>query len=639
MKYEEFLLKKEFISVDAGFDGESMWLPNEIKQFQRDCVEYACRRGRSALFADTGLGKTLMQLSWAHRVMSYTNKPVLVLAPLCVAQQTVGEGKKFGIDAEYMRTTTDTDCMIHVTNYEMLKNFSPENYSGIVLDESSILKGMNGKLRKAITDFATTIPYRLSCTATPSPNDFMELGTQSEFLGIMSQTEMLATFFIHDGSDISKWRLKGHARKKFWEWLATWAIVIRTPADLGYEDAGYTLPKLHIIEHVIETEATNGLFIDIAQGLQDRNKARRESVDLRAQKAASIMQEWDCGIAWCNLNDESELISKLTGACEVTGSMTPHEKELSMLWFMGDNDLELIGKKVSKCQIKHISSNTMKKTSKKELKNQENGNQKTQNTEKNTCESTESKILKSGLQPKKSDKEKTNLEENDMLKIQNIEKSKSKQLSNSTNQTQKLDLNKDINNTGLMLTTTEEFCLSKMEDAQFADQKILDVQRKNDSMLTTAIKQESLEDCFAQTVIKQLESSEIVQRCSELQQITSKKLLVSKPKIFGYGLNLQHCNKMLFLGLSDSWEAFYQAVRRCYRFGQTKEVFVHVIISDREGAVLSNIKRKREQDEQMRAEMQAIMGDLVRANIKKSTVEKAEYNPQSAIKLPSCLGA
>jgi len=455
MKYEEFLLKKEFVQVDAGFDGSNMRFPKSIKPFQRDCVEYAFRRGRSALFADTGLGKTLMQLTWANGVSAYTFKPVLVLAPLCVAQQTVREGEKFGIFAEYMRIPKKTDCMIHVTNYEMLKNFDPANYSGIVLDESSILKGMNGKLRKAITDFALTIPYRLSCTATPSPNDFMELGTQSEFLGIMSQTEMLATFFIHDGSDTSKWRLKGHARKKFWEWLATWAIVIRTPADLGYEDAGYDLPKLHIIEHVIETEATNGLFIDIAQGLQDRNKARRDSVDLRAEKAAEIMRDWDCGIAWCNLNDESQLITSLVDGChEVTGSMDHDKKEQVLIGF-SDGDISKIS---------------------------------------------------------------------------------------------------------------------------------------------------------------------------------------TKPKIAGFGLNWQHCNKMLFLGLSDSWEAFYQAVRRCYRFGQDKEVLVHVVISDREGAVLSNIKRKREQDEQMRAEMQLIMGDLVRANIKKSTVEKAEYKPTVKLTIPSFLG-
>jgi len=638
MNYEDFLKNKEFTQVDSGFDGESMWLPLFIKPFQRDCVEYACRRGRSALFADTGLGKTLMQLSWAHRVMEYTNKPVLVLAPLCVAQQTVREGAKFGISAEYMRTQKETDCMIHVTNYEMLKNFNPENYSGIVLDESSILKGMNGKLRKLITEFATNIPYRLSCTATPSPNDFMELGTQSEFLGIMSQTEMLATFFIHDGSDTSKWRLKGHARKKFWEWLATWAIVIRTPADLGYEDAGYDLPMLHIIEHVIETEATNGLFIDIAQGLQDRNKARRDSVDLRAEKAAEIMREWDCGIAWCNLNDESVLISQLTGACEVTGSMTHEEKELSMLWFMGDNDLELIGRKVRKCQKNHISKNTTKKTSKEELMSQENGNQKMQSIEKSICESTERKIPTNGNQPKKKDSEKMSLEESDTQKMQSIVKNKSNQLNYSISQTQKLDSTKDLNNMELMDQNTEDFCPSKMEDVQYADQKHQDAQSKKGSMLTTAIALESSEDCYAQTVIKELGNSKIPQNCSEEQQITSKKLLVSKPKIFGYGLNLQHCNKMAFIGLSDSWEAFYQAVRRCYRFGQDKEVFVHVIISDREGAVLSNIKRKREQDEQMRAEMQAIMGDLVRANIKKSTVEKAEYKPQKAMLLPSFLG-
>lgn len=453
--YEQFLKQKEFIAVDAGFDGSGMWLPEKIKPFQGDCVEFACRRGRSALFADTGLGKTLMQLSWANRVAEFTGGRVLVLAPLCVAQQTVREGKKFDIDAVYIRAPAETDQMIHVANYEMLKNFDPAAYSGIVLDESSILKGMNGSYRKMITEFAATIPYRLSCTATPSPNDFMELGTQSEFLGIMSQTEMLATFFIHDGSDTSKWRLKGHARKRFWEWLATWAIVIRSPSDLGYDDPGYDLPKLHIIEHVIETEATNGLFIDVAQGLQDRNKARRDSVQLRSEKAAEIMRDWDCGISWCNLNDESQLITSLVDGCvEITGAMEPEKKEKALMGF-------------SDGEISKIST---------------------------------------------------------------------------------------------------------------------------------------------------------------------------KPKIAGFGLNWQHCNKILFLGLSDSWEAFYQAVRRCYRFGQDREVFVHVIISDREGAVLSNIKRKREQDEQMRAEMQAIMGDLVRANIKKSTVEKAEYTPTQTIKIPSFLG-
>jgi hypothetical protein len=449
MKYSDFLKTKESKLVNAGFVANG-WMPTEIKEFQKDIVTWACKRGRAAIFADTGLGKTLMQLTWAHLVQDYTDKPVLVLAPLCVAQQTVREGDKFGIDSVYVREPKFCNARIHVTNYEMLKNFDPNNYGGIVLDESSILKGMNGKLRRFITDFAKTIPYRLSCTATPSPNDFMELGTQSEFLGIMSQIEMLATFFIHDGSDTSKWRLKGHARKKFWEWLATWACVIRNPSDLGYDSTGYDLPPMNLHEHIVETAPTDDLFITVAQGLQERNKARRESVDLRCRKASEITKGWDCFISWCNLNDESKLLSDLTGSVEITGSMDQFKKEESILGF-----------------------------------------------------------------------------------------------------------------------TNEEI-----------------------------------------------------------------KSITTKPKIAGFGLNWQHCNKMIFVGLSDSFESFYQAVRRCWRFGQTRQVDVHIVISDREGAVLENIRRKQRQHDQMSAEMMAIMKDLIIAEIKGATIEKADYMPQEKIQLP-----
>ena len=450
MNYDEFLKTKEQLHLDAGFNCDPSLMPEEMKDFQKDIVSWSCRRGRAAIFADTGLGKTLMQLAWAFLVQKHTDKPVLVLAPLCVAQQTVREGEKFGIHADYIREQQLTKSRIHVTNYEMLKNFSPENYGGIVLDESSILKGMNGKIRKYITDFSSTIPYRLSCTATPSPNDFMELGTQSEFLGVMNQVEMLATFFIHDGSDTSKWRLKGHARKKFWEWLATWAVVIKTPADFGYDSTGYDLPPLNLYEHIVETEPTDDMFVTIAQGLQDRNKARRESVDLRCHKAAELMKQWDTSIAWCNLNDESRLVSALAASVEITGSMKPEMKESRIMGFTD------------------------------------------------------------GL---------------------------------------------------------------------------------HDSITT-------------------------------------------KPKIAGFGLNWQHCNKMVFVGLSDSFEAFYQAVRRCWRFGQTEAVDVHIVISDREGAVLDNIKRKQKQNDQMTREMSLIMRDLTLAEIKGAKLNKTDYLPQEKITLP-----
>jgi hypothetical protein len=449
MNYQDFIASKEIDHIKAGFDAHEYWTPDQIMEFQYDIVMWACRRGRSALLADTGLGKTLMQLTWAKIISEHEVKPVLILSPLCVAQQTVREGTKFGIEAVYMRIETDTSCKIHVTNYEMLKNFNPAHYSGIVVDESSILKGMNGKTRQTITDFAKTIPYRLSCTATPSPNDFMELGTQSEFLGIMSQVEMLATFFIHDGADTSKWRLKGHARRRFWEWIATWACVVRDPSDLGYTDAGYDLPPLNLIEHVIETAPTSDMFPTIAQGLQDRNQARRESIDARCAKAADLMKDWNCAIAWTNLNDESQMISRLTNAVEVTGSQDVDTKEQLIMDF--------------------------------------------------------------------------------------------------------------TNNGGL---------------------------------------------------------------------------LVTKPKIAGYGLNWQHCNKMVFIGLSDSFESFYQAIRRCWRFGQTKPVDVHIVISDREGAVLDNIKRKQAQHDQMSSEMSSVMRDLTIAEINGATVEKTDYAPIEKIQLP-----
>jgi hypothetical protein len=246
-----------------------------------------------------------------------------------VAQQTVKEGLKFGIHSEYLREMNRDALMIQVTNYEMLKNFNPDDYGGIVLDESSILKGMDGRLRKYISEFASTIPYRLSCTATPAPNDFMELGTQAEFLGVMTQVEMLATFFIHDGSDTSKWRLKGHGVRKFWEWVSTWAVIMRHPADLGYSADGYDLPPINYSEHIVETEPDGTLLVEVAKGLQDRAKARKETIDSRVEEAARIANAIDgpC-IIWCHLNEEAEkLAEKIGGSVNVFGSMKPEKKE------------------------------------------------------------------------------------------------------------------------------------------------------------------------------------------------------------------------------------------------------------------------------------------------------------------------
>lgn len=455
VSYSEFLNKKQFAIIDAGFTYDG-WMPEGIFDFQRDLVKWALKRGRAALFCDTGLGKTIMQLTWAYAVQDMNRKPVLIVAPLCVAQQTVREGAKFGIAVDYIREPKFTNALIHITNYEMLKNFNPADYCGIVLDESSILKGMDGKMRASITEFASTIPYRLSCTATPSPNDFMELGTQSEFLGIMSQTEMLAMFFIHDGEDTSKWRLKGHGQRKFWEWLATWSVVIRSPADLGYDATGYDLPPIEYHEHIIETEPSTGLFVEVAMGLQERNAARKESVQERVKMAVDVVNGIgdDAVVVWCNLNEESNLLADdMPALVEVVGADKPSHKEKSAI--------------------------------------------------------------------------------------------------------------------------------------DFADGTIQGI--------------------------------------------------ISKPSIFGFGLNWQHCHQMVFVGLSDSWEKYYQAIRRCWRFGQKHTVHVHIISADTEGGVVANIKRKEKQHKEMSEQMVSLMREFMEKEIKGCTIEKTQYAPSTVAKLPSFL--
>jgi hypothetical protein len=393
--------------------------------FQIAIVDWAVRRGRAAIFADTGLGKTAMQLAWADQVAQHTDKPVLILAPLCVAQQTVREAARMGIpDVRYARTKALViGARIVVVNYEMLEHFVPADFGGVVLDESSILKSMDGKTKQVIIDSFSQTDYRLSCTATPSPNDFMELGNQAEFIGIMSRTEMLAQFFIHDGGETSKWRLKGHGKYTFWEWMATWAVCIRSPADLGFDESSYLLPHLQKFQHTVDAAFVpdDQLFSTIAQTLTERRMAKRSSLEDRVEKAAALVNNNDdYWIVWCHLNAESAALTKaIPGAVEVIGSMTSAEKETRIMSF----------------------------------------------------------------------------------------------------------INREA------------------------------------------------------------------------------RVIISKPSIMGFGLNLQHCARMCFVGLDDSYESYYQAVRRCYRFGQTRSVEVHIVSSEGEGAILKNIERKAIQMAEMSTKM------------------------------------
>jgi hypothetical protein len=458
MSYDKFIKTKTADHQDAGFESIESQFPDAIFPHQSACVKYACKRGRAGLFLDTGLGKTITQLTWADQVARHTNGKVLVLAPLAVASQTEREGAKFGIKVKQVSNQSDIDAnsnefSIFVTNYEKLDHFNADAFSGIVLDESSILKGMMGKMRQQITDFASVIPYRLSCTATPSPNDFMEIGTQSEFLGVMTQVEMLATYFIHDGGDTAKWRLKGHGRAKFFEWMATWAVFLTSPSDIGYDGSSYVLPSLHMYQHTIETTPTDSLFVEQAQGLLERNKARKDSVMDRCKKAAEIVNALDDNcVVWCHLNEESELLTKLiNGAVEVKGSDSPEHKTKSVM----------------------------------------------------------------------------------------------------------------------------DFCDGKI------------------------------------------------------------KCLVSKPKIAGFGINMQSSHHAVFVGLSDSWESYYQAVRRQWRFGQQNDVHVHIIAADTEGAVVDNIRRKDAQHKTMMKSMMQIMKQYIEREIFGARLNKTDYDSKVEMELPS----
>ena len=338
MDYQKFLKTKEKSHISSGFDIDEKQLNKNLFDFQKFTVKIALKKGRFAVFADCGLGKTLMQLSWAEEVFNYTNKKVLILAPLAVVEQTKREAVKFNINLD----------SFDITNYEQLKNTDTSIYSGVVLDESSILKGRDGKLSRFIIDTFKLTPYKLACTATPSPNDHMELGQHSEFLGVMPYLEMLAMYFVHDGGETSKWRLRKHAKDDFWKFVMTWAIAIDNPKTLGFNHDGYDLPEIEYIEHTIPVEnLTNSLFGDVSVSATEINKDLRRSLDKRINKTNSIINDLpdEQFIVWGLQNAETDALNKLIDeSINVQGSDKPEVKANNLNGFAREEFKRLITK-------------------------------------------------------------------------------------------------------------------------------------------------------------------------------------------------------------------------------------------------------------------------------------------------------
>ena len=337
--YAEFLERKS--QLDSGDGFAPLWMPDFLFDFQRHLVEWSLRKGRAAIFADCGLGKTPMQLVWAENVARKTGGRVLILTPLAVSSQTLREAAKFGIDVKRSQDGTHTGNLV-ITNYERLHYFDPKDFTGCVCDESSILKNFAGTTKAAVTEFCRLLPYRLLCTATAAPNDFDELGTSSEALGYLGYQDMLSRFFKqetkkdHLGWGRTKYRFRGHAEQPFWRWVCSWARVCRRPSDLGFSDDQFLLPELREHEYITKTsKLREGMLLPLpAITMQEEREERRLTLEDRCQAVADMVPPDEPVVVWCHLNSEGDLLERLIpDALQVSGSMPDEKKEERLLAF------------------------------------------------------------------------------------------------------------------------------------------------------------------------------------------------------------------------------------------------------------------------------------------------------------------
>jgi len=349
MKYKEFLETKQIIGQKNGFNIKLSKLNPMLFDWQKKLVQWALLKGSGAIFADCGLGKTPMQLDWADQIVKKINKSILILTPLAVSHQTVREGEKFGIECK-RSLDGNIKSKIVITNYEKLHYFNPDKFVGVVCDESSAIKHFSGTRQKLVTQFMSKIKYRLLCTATAAPNDYIELGTASEALGQLGRMDMLGTFFKNDENSLhpiwwgARWRFKAHAERMFWRWVCSWARALRKPSDMGFDDDGFILPPLIINETIVKASRSfkGGFFVLPAKTLDDQRKERRATINERCEEAANKLNGNFQGVSWCHLNDEADLLEKMIpDSKQVSGSDSDEKKEETFLAFV-NGDLRVL---------------------------------------------------------------------------------------------------------------------------------------------------------------------------------------------------------------------------------------------------------------------------------------------------------
>lgn len=610
MNYDDFVGSKRIEVAPSGFEPGA--LNPKLFDYQRDITRWAIRRGKAALFQDCGLGKSFEEWEFAKQVAEHTNKPVLLVSPLSVGEQMAVEAPQFGHCVNLCRSGNDIKPGINITNYEMIHKFDPSVLGGIVLDESSILKGGSlGKMSNDLVAFARDIPYRLCATATPSPNDIIELTFHAEFLGIMREAEIKALFFTQDGNSSNKFRLKRNAVENFYKWLASWAVAMRKPSDLGYSDEGFELPELIIEEIVIDSSdqfANGTLFQMEARGITEQRIALRNSIEDRVNAASGMVNTSnDQWLVWCQLNDESQAIAKaIPSAVEVKGSDSAEHKVDAAMWFRED---------VCKCEQGNKLKNPV-----------ERGNLKIETMSESTG--------------KPGQNRETLDSENFTPLIQNGDAKQQNKLKNGSKTIQKSDWRKNSKNSELHQTNIERCLTSKAEFVQSAEKKDRQIEvEPEDCTLTMTIKPELSEDYCVQTATWDSESFKTIpslskKRCSICGKPNElKRDLVSKPSIFGFGMNFQHANHMIFCGMGNSFERYYQAIKRIHRFGQKRKCHVYVIVTPADGAVVENIKRKWRQNDEMFDNLVKHMA--IHTDLGQQTRHEMEYNPTQKVTVPA----
>ena len=649
--YADFLASKRRTVHPHGHAVPDSLINQKLFDWQRQVVRWSIGVGRAALFEDCGLGKTIQQLEWARLVVRKTNKPVLILCPIAVAPQTAREAEKFGINCD-VRIVADPLQIrkgINLTNYEKLHLFDPSMFAGVVLDESSILKAYTGKTKQALCNAFSKAQYRLACTATPAPNDRMEIGNHSEFLGAMPSREMLAVWFINDTMKAGGYRLRRHAQSDFWDWVASWACCISKPSDLGFSDEGYDLPPLNVYEHVVSASKPPEGFLFHPGGNVAATKVHQEkraALEDRVEVVAGLVNDPD-GIEhdwmiWCDTDYEADALkTAIPEAIEVRGSHSESFKEWSVEWFKGNVCECQLGSgrrsyKLDLCGNLNTQNDAGRSTTPTPMKGSEGESAaEPQSKTGSTCDHTTKQIKRSSKNtPKDTCQKKTEGDASDTPQMPNTESGASTQRSNATSprgENHGYDQHSESES-----SSTPQCSNDRAADVQYAEAKTV---TKESSSFTSIIATTPIPSAAssAPRAISESASSLTTPSYSSKPlcicgRHRKRRILISKPGIFGFGINFQHCRKTTWFA-GYSFAKFYQAIRRLWRFGQLYPVDVHVVMSEAEQSIVEVVKRKSAEHQEMFCEMATQMRAGMMERIRGVRKLRA-YSAEEAVRLP-----